>query len=93
MTPCMIPSSLVFSLGAGLGAMPMNQEVAVIGGSGAFAYSRPHVAIRRQNQTLLQIIHEIDRMQAGKRLTPDDRSAEMLREARAGGMYGIGPCE
>jgi len=84
-------SVLAITLGSGPGAVAMEQNLLM--GSGSFSYSLPHAAFRWQNQSLLQIIREIDRAQAGKRLTPDEGSDEMLRRARSGEMYGLGACE
>ena len=58
--------------------------------TGGGACSELLVDFHWQDQSLLQALSEVERIQIGMGLTPDDGSNEMLREARAGAMYATG---
>jgi hypothetical protein len=85
-----LASTVVVSIGAGLGAQDIAQGMAPVGMSdSACDFAGENVEFHWPNQALLQALREIERIQAGMRFTPGERSAEILREARAGAMYGI----
>lgn len=45
------------------------------------------------NEALLEVIAQVTQMQAGMRYTSGADTQQLLREARAGAMYGYDPCE
>ena len=47
----------------------------------------------RPNEAMLVALHEIAVIQDGMRLTSDEDSGTLLREAREGGMYGLDSTE
>jgi hypothetical protein len=91
-----ISPSLVLGIAAGVGSASMNMDklsVAVPMSSGSHASVVCPAVLRWQNFSLLQTIREIDRRRSGTRFSVGDTSEDMLRQARAGGMYGLDPCE
>jgi hypothetical protein len=84
---------LAVGLGASVGARAMNYDDDIIaeGASSAASQADEATGFHWQNNKLLDTLRAIENSSAGRRLTPGDRSLEMLREARAGGMYGHSP--
>lgn len=81
---------LVLGLGSGLGAINMTPIVYAHPSGGNYASAEPRItAFQWRNQSLVETIRDIDRRRSGMRLTPGEESENMLREARAGGMYGL----
>ena len=81
-----------FALAFGAGAATANDEPVhyrAVGGAAVSDYD--DVELHWQNQALLNALAEIDRIQQGMRLTPAIDGRDLLREARAGGMYGFDP--
>lgn len=94
MTPSTIPQSSVLTFGSGLGGSSpfgVHEGLRMSGGSSGSAEA--HETIRWPNRTLLDTVRKIDRRRSNMRLTPGDESLDLLREARAGGMYGVAQCQ
>jgi len=54
--------------------------------------SAPQRAAPR-NEGMLSVLADIEKRQEGRRSISGDDTQRMLREARAGGMYGLDPTE
>jgi alkylation response protein AidB-like acyl-CoA dehydrogenase len=55
--------------------------------------AEPPAAKSQPNEAMLQVIAQVTQMQAGMRYTSGTDTQRLLREARAGAMYGYDPCE
>ena len=60
-----------------------------VGSDGRSAEAGDGVEFYWPNQALLQVLREIERIQDGMPVTSGDNSLGILREARAGAMYGM----
>jgi hypothetical protein len=79
-------------LSTGFGIATMNPQVPVLtAGGGGGTCSRNVAQFRWQNRELVEFLQRARKARAGMSLTPDERSNEMLRDARAGEMYGLNP--
>ena len=86
----MISTAIVMGLGAGLAGTNLGREInaSYVGGGGA-AISETDVCFIWSNERLMAAMKRIEVRSAGKRLTPGQDTVRIIREGRAGGMYGI----
>ncbi|MCI0387253.1 MAG: hypothetical protein MOB07_00555 [Acidobacteria bacterium] len=50
-------------------------------------------AVSQPNEAALQVMEQVTQLQSGMRYTSGADTQQLLREARAGAMYGYDPCE